>query len=296
MMVNAGMLEAMDHHIGRLVSHLEATGDLSNTVFIVTSDNGPEFNDPTSDSFFKLWMSRNGYHTDVERMGERGSMGAIGPEWASAAAVPGSLFKMYASEGGTRVPMIMFGPGVRKHEGFHGARTFVTDLAPTISDLAGLPTTTEMDGRSLVPVLRGDVMEVRGEDEPVGLEVAGNSALFQGRYKLTRNTLPHSDAEWRLYDLQTDPSESRDLSADRPELRKKMLAEYERYAASAGIVALPRDFDIQAQIGLNVRKKLISRNLPALAAAAGVVALVVLTIFCFVRRQRYQARSHLIRR
>ncbi|MFK7895203.1 MAG: sulfatase-like hydrolase/transferase [Myxococcota bacterium] len=296
MMVNAGMLEAMDHYVGELVSYLESTGDLSNTVFIVTSDNGPEFNDPTSDSFFRLWMSQNGYHTDVERMGERGSMGAIGPEWASAAAVPGSLFKMYASEGGTRVPMIMFGPGIPKHEGFHGARTFVTDLAPTISDLAGLPATTEMDGRSLVPVLTGDVMEVLGADEPVGLEVAGNSALFHGRYKLTRNTLPHGDAEWRLYDLQTDPSESRDLSAERPDLYKEMLAEYERYAASAGIVALPKDFDIQAQIGINVRKELISRNLPALAAAGGVVVLAVLATFDFVRRRRHQTRSHMIGR
>jgi len=39
MMVNAGMLEAMDHHIGRLLDYLEREAVLSNTVFIITSDN-----------------------------------------------------------------------------------------------------------------------------------------------------------------------------------------------------------------------------------------------------------------
>ena len=45
MAVNAGMLEAMDHHIGRLIDWLERNGELDNTLFVVTSDNGPEFND-----------------------------------------------------------------------------------------------------------------------------------------------------------------------------------------------------------------------------------------------------------
>ena len=90
MMVNAGMLEAMDHHAGRLIAYLEATGDLANTVFIVTSDNGPEFTDPVSDPSFRVWMGANGYHADPDRAGEPGYMGAIGAEWASAAAVPGA--------------------------------------------------------------------------------------------------------------------------------------------------------------------------------------------------------------
>jgi arylsulfatase A-like enzyme len=42
MQVNAGMIEAADYHIGRLVDHLEASGQLDNTIIIVTSDNGPE--------------------------------------------------------------------------------------------------------------------------------------------------------------------------------------------------------------------------------------------------------------
>ena len=42
MQVNAGMIEAADYHIGRLLDHLEKTGRLENTIVVITSDNGPE--------------------------------------------------------------------------------------------------------------------------------------------------------------------------------------------------------------------------------------------------------------
>ncbi len=47
MAVNAGMLEAMDFHIGRFIAHLKQTGAYDNTIFFVMSDNGPEPNLPT---------------------------------------------------------------------------------------------------------------------------------------------------------------------------------------------------------------------------------------------------------
>ena len=284
MMANAGMLEAMDHHIGRLIAYLESTGDLDNTVFVITSDNGPEFNDPATDPTFRMWMGQNGYHTDVERMGERGSMGAIGPEWASAASVPGSLFKMYVSEGGTRVPLIIRAPGVTQ-PGFNPALNFVTDVAPTLAELAGLPP-TDMDGRSLIPVLTGTAAEIYGDDEPVGLEVAGNAALFKGRHKLTKNTRPHGDAQWRLHDLSRDPAELRDLSGELPELREQLLAGYQRYADALGVIPLPVDFDIQAQIGVNVQRKLLARSMPTLIAIAAAIIVLILVGYAFHRRRR----------
>ena len=67
MAVNAAMLEAMDFHIGRLMAHLEASGELENTLFVVTSDNGPEASAIVELPGFGLWMALNGYHYDVER-------------------------------------------------------------------------------------------------------------------------------------------------------------------------------------------------------------------------------------
>ena len=278
MMVNAGMLEAMDHHIGRFMTYLEHLGELENTVFVITSDNGPEFGDPTGERLFGLWMSQNGYHTDPERLGEKGYMGAIGAEWASAAAVPGSLFKMYASEGGTRVPLIISGAGIAASSGFNSALSFVTDIAPTIAELAGHDALGSMDGRSLVPVLTGLTDEIYGDDEAVGMEVAGNAALFKGRYKLTRNTKPHGDAEWRLHDLRIDPAELQDLSAQLPLLRNEMLADYEAFAAQVGVIELPKDFNIQAQVGLNTLRQFLLRNLMEIIFAATLVVLLILLL------------------
>ena len=284
MMVNAGMLDAMDHHIGRLIQYLESSGQLENTIIVVTSDNGPEFGDPASDSRFRAWMSQNGYHTDLNQLGEKGFMGAIGPEWASAAAVPGSLFKMYASEGGTRVPLIVRGPGIAPQE-FNNALTFVTDVAPTIAELAGL-SSEGMDGKSLRPLLTGDATEVYADDEPVGLEVAGNAALFKGRYKMTKNTLPHGDAEWRLHDLHQDPMESVDLSNKLPEVRAVLLADFDRYADAMGVVPLPKDFDIQAQIGTNTMNKVLARQMPTFIVAGVVGIALIVGVVLFIRRRR----------
>jgi arylsulfatase A-like enzyme len=44
MQVNAGMMEAADFHLGRLLDHLQTRGQLDNTIVVVTSDNGPEYN------------------------------------------------------------------------------------------------------------------------------------------------------------------------------------------------------------------------------------------------------------
>ena len=88
MSVHAGMLEAMDSHIGRLINFLRERDELDNTLFVITSDNGPEPSDPSAIRLNKLWMATHGYAIKIETLGEKGSMGFIGPEWASATASP----------------------------------------------------------------------------------------------------------------------------------------------------------------------------------------------------------------
>ena len=288
MMVNAGMLEAMDHYIGQLVTYLEAEGELSSTVFVITSDNGPEFNDPSTNEAFISWMNQNDYHLDRERLGGQGYLGAIGTEWASAAAVPGSLYKMYATEGGTRVPLIVSGPGVERQQGFNGALNFVTDIAPTVADMAGADA-AGMDGRSLLPLINGDASLVYGETDEIAMEVAGNAALFKGDYKITRNTRPHGDFVWRLYNVAEDPAEAHDPSADLPDLKSQMLAAYSRFEDQLGVVPVPKDFDIVGQIRANTTAVVLRRNLPTFLAI-GIGALAVSAVLFLMIRRRRAAR------
>ncbi|MBO6701374.1 MAG: arylsulfatase [Pseudomonadales bacterium] len=285
MMVNAGMIEAMDHYIGQLVDYLETEGELDNTVFVITSDNGPEFNDPSTNAAFMQWASQNDYHIDMEQPGGIGYLGAIGTEWASAAAVPGSLYKMYATEGGTRVPMMISGPGVPRVEGFNSALNFVIDVAPTIAEMAGVES-QGMDGRSLLPLLTGDAESVYGAEDEIGLEVAGNAALFKGDFKLTRNTRPHGDFVWRLFNVRVDPAESSDLSGEMPELKAEMLAAYKAFEVEYGVVAVPEEFNIVDQIRSNTAAVVFKRNLSTILLSAFGFLLVLVAAMLFIRRRR----------
>ena len=279
MMVNAGMLEAMDYHIGRLIDWLESQGELENTVFVVTSDNGPEHNDIVNSPGMGLYYLTSGYNADIETMGEKGSLVSIGPEWASAAASPSRLFKFYSSDGGIRVPLIISGAGIPQAE-TRSSFAMVTDIVPTLSELVGV---TELDnsndititGRSLLPVIRNQSPFTYGPDEAVGLEVAGNSALFKGRYKLSRNMPPHGDGVWRLYDIQQDPGETRDLAADKPELLAQLMDDYRDYARDYGVQEMPEGYDSVKQIFINTAGVYIDAY-GRVMLAAGILLLLAL--------------------
>jgi arylsulfatase/uncharacterized sulfatase len=254
MAVNAGMLEAMDYHIGRFIDHLKKRGDYENTVFFVLSDNGPEPNAPSDIPGFSQWLWWEGYSRDPETLGEKGTYAFIGPEFASAAAAPGAFFKLYAGEGGIRVPFIVAGPGIPP-AGHVADFSFITDIAPTILELANVDQVEEVDGRAVKPMtgrslmpLLGGATPHYGPEDAVGLEAAGNAALFRGNYKLVRNMPPHGDGEWYLYDMALDPGETRDLSAERPELFADMRAEYDRFASDAGVLEIPEGYEQMAQL------------------------------------------------
>ena len=262
MAVHAGMLEAMDFHIGRLITHLEAVGELENTLFVVTSDNGPEPTNMTDTLLMRVWMTFNGYDYDLENLGEKGSMGFIGPEWANATAAPGALFKFYAAEGGIRVPLIFSGAGIEARAPIDSI-AMVTDVTPTILDFAGVEASENdpvpINGRSLRSVLEGIAAETHAATTPIGLEVAGNSALFLGDYKLTRNTPPYGDSIWRLYNLSVDPGETNDLAAEDPERMEAMMAHFQDYVEEFGVIELGDDFDVEAQMVANTIPKLLAQ-------------------------------------
>ena len=107
------------------------------------------------------------------------------------------------------------------------------------------------------------------------MEVSGNAALFRGNWKLVRNMAPHGDGRWRLFDMATDPGETRDRSADQPELYRSLLADYAAYERRVGVQPLPAGYSSMKQVARNAIERQIGFALPALGAlAAGLVALV----------------------
>jgi|AntAceMinimDraft_12_1070368.scaffolds.fasta_scaffold06112_4 arylsulfatase/uncharacterized sulfatase len=293
MEVNAGMLEAMDRQIGRFIDHLKAENKFENTIFVITSDNGPEFNRGDDDPRLAFWMSLNGYHVGLDGMGERGSWGFIGPEWANAAASPGSLFKFYATEGGIRAPLIVAGPGVVPQQVYSPA--MVTDLAPTLLDLINSPSPPDdaraMTGRSLLPVLTGEANTVYAPDDVRAIEVSGNAALYKGDYKITRSMPPVGDGAWRLFSMLDDPGETTDLSAAEPEMMANMLTAYTDYASEMGVLDMPADYNSLVQIERNTQARLLRRYGWHLAALGLVLLAFLYGIYRSVRVILRRART-----
>lgn len=287
MEVNAGMLEAMDFYVGHLIEHLKAQGLYENTIFVVTSDNGPEPTRGDNDWRLALWMKFNGYRLGLKNIGERGSWGFIGPEWANAAASPNDLFKFYAADGGVRVPFVIAGPGI-PHEHVKSF-AMVTDVAPTLLDLANVkPDESDMrpmTGRSLVAVLEGKAESTYGPNDPVGIEVSGNTAFYLDGFKITRNMPPMGDGQWHLFDIRLDPGETVDLSSQHPDVKTKLLDRYAAYAKKMGILEMPAGYDSTAQLDVNVRKRIIARYwwIPLTLGVFGLV-LLALAIRIVVRR------------
>lgn len=128
--------------------------------------------------------------------------------------------KNVAYEGSARIPFLLSAP----HQLGVVPRTVVetpvtlADVMPTLLDLAGLDIPRTVDGRSLVPLLRG---EDGFEREWIHIENAnGTQALTDGRHKYIWWA---TDGREQLFDLRKDPGELHDL-ARLPAARKRLAA------------------------------------------------------------------------
>jgi arylsulfatase A len=208
------VLAEIDASVAAVLAALDRTGRADDTLVIFTSDNGP-------------WLSY-GNHA-----------GSAGPLREGK----GTSF-----EGGVRVPCVARLPGVIPAGRVCDAPAMTIDLVPTIAALAGDPLPTDPDGHVVVAGRRIDGRDVRAVLRGNGAEAAKPpvylfwyadnqlQAVREGNWKLL---LPHKShtmagqpsgkdglpGRYRpmlvgreLYDLATDPAESRDVAADHPEV------------------------------------------------------------------------------
>jgi arylsulfatase A-like enzyme len=156
--------------------------------------------------------------------------------------------------------MFISGPQVTRSRGTEMALTHVTDIAPTLLQLAHVPlpgtqykgqAVEAIAGVSLVPLLQGQSQQIRNDQTPLGYELSGSAALFKGGYKLVKNLPPVDDGSWRLYDLRTDPAEAHDLGLSHPELRAELERDYAAWAIAHGVLDMPPGYNPQTQVLIN---------------------------------------------
>jgi glutathione S-transferase len=290
--------------------YLKETGQFDNTVFVFMSDNGAEGNDvwdrsldvtPIDKLFLKLWMKNNGSNLDYENLGTRGSYVNIGPSIASAAGSPLTFHKFFAHEGGMRVPLIMSGPGITEACRMSSAFSFVTDIAPTLLDIAGVNnpqneyqdrTVESMVGQSILPLAQGKTERIHAADKTIGYELGGNAALFQGDYKIVMDRGPVADGQWHLYNIVTDPGETRDLKEAMQERFSAMMAAYRKYVIDNNVRPVSEDYSFQKQLGINLAITQLKAGSPILytliALLILLLALVAYLVRNLVKRHRHR--------
>ncbi len=180
--VYAAMIEHLDENIGRLLAAVDEAGLTDQTTIIFASDNG----------------------------------GLATAEGSPTSNAPLREGKGLLYEGGTRVPLVVKGPGVHRPGGVCTAPVTSPDLYATILEMAGAPRSLaeSYDGRSLLPFLQGSDSPDR---EPLFWHYPhyGNqggtpaSAVRRGDFKLIEFLEDHSV---ELYNLADDIGESRNLA------------------------------------------------------------------------------------
>ncbi len=132
----------------------------------------------------------------------------------------GLIGKQNLYEHSMRVPLIVAGPGIAADKRSE-AMCYLFDVLPTLGKLCGVATPPGSNGREFAAVLKDPAQPAR-PFLMFGYKSI-QKALNDGRWKLIR--YPHVDRT-QLFDLQSDPYETKDLSAlpEHAERIKAMLA------------------------------------------------------------------------
>jgi arylsulfatase A-like enzyme len=186
-------------------------------------------------------FAENGHNS----IGRKGTYTEYGPAWAQVGMTPFRVYKGWTSEGGIRSPLIVSGPGVKgAGEINNTAVLHVKDIVPTVLELAGVehPTTYEggnvapVQGKSWVEMLEGKTQSPRTPEDWLGWELFGNRAIRQGDWKISWLYRPLGTADWQLFNLVEDPGEQSDLSDKFPEKRMELVALWDEYAKTNGVI------------------------------------------------------------
>lgn len=189
----AAMITHIDTQVGRLVKRLKELGIYDNTLIIITSDNGPACNSNSPMEFFRS-----------------GGPFKCGKGWG----------KSSLHEGGIRMPFIASW-GERLKPGISGYTGQFTDLIPTFAELAGAKA-PQHDGISFVPTLLG---KVQPQHDYLYWEFPASKgwlAVRQGPWKGLVRNVARGESHMEIYNLEEDPRETTDVSAQHPELVARM--------------------------------------------------------------------------
>ena len=165
-----GYCSYIDHQIGRVLAALEASGKAGDTIVLFTSDHGD-------------MLAAHGF---VFKLGHCGYDELL------------------------RVPFLLRCPGRIEAGSTSDALVSSVDVLPTLLEMMRVPAPETLDGRSFVPLLRGEAEKHR--EALVCNSAEHNLTIVSTQWKYVLNWDPRDLDE--LYDLVADPGEKANLAAD----------------------------------------------------------------------------------
>lgn len=205
------MIENIDDNVGRLMAWLRESKLAENTLVI--------------------WMTDNGRATPGYNAGFRGNKSTV-------------------YEGGIRSPFFAYWPGKFKPGVVSDKIAAHVDIAPTLMTVCKLeePTDIKLDGYSLWPLLTGNQDKIDWPDRTLFIQSHRgdvpvqyhNFAARTQDWKLVsatgfgQETLPPGGPKFELFDMKTDPYETRNVAAEHPDVVERLKAEYEAWFQDVG--------------------------------------------------------------
>jgi arylsulfatase len=286
MEVYAAMIDMMDQGIGKIISTLEQKGILDNTVIFYMHDNGgcaePLDSDQPEVAMTAEQKQMHPYSKDSIFVGKkpvytregqfiRSGMGVMpgpantwvtyGIEWANVSNTPFKMYKHWTHEGGIASPLIVYWPkGISQKGAIRNTDAHLIDIMATCVDIAGISYPSNYNGNAIQPMegksLVGAFNNKPIERDFIFWEHEGNRALKFGNWKIVSKTEKNKvftekdQNAWELYDLQTDPSETKDLASQYPQKVKELALVWEKEAIRTKALPWPWDKKTKKQTSL----------------------------------------------
>ena len=262
----AGFLEHTDAQIGRLIAYLDQSGQIDNTIILLTADNGASqeggaegisvtarYGPPILDDVDEI-QSR------LDEIGGPRSSPNYPWGWAQAGNTPLKWYKQNTHGGGVRVPLIVHWPdGVADRGAIRNQFHHVSDMLPTVLETLGTSPPETYRGASQMPVSGTSFAYAFNEaDTPTRksvqyFEMLGHRGIWADGWKAVarheRNS-PWSDEEWELYHVAEDFSETNNLAETEPERLRQLIDLWWVEAGRFGVLPLDDRGPQQGVLGM----------------------------------------------
>jgi arylsulfatase len=274
--VYAGFLSHADNEIGRLLDHLEESGELENTLIVLVSDNGASGEGGPNGSVNENKIF-NGLPDLIEEnlpfideLGSPRTYNHYPTGWAWAFNTPFKMWKRYSNfEGGTADPMIVSWPKGVEATGVCRRYVHATDIVPTVYECLGIEPPEVVKGHTQHPIEGISFAatfadpEAKTAKQTQFYSMLGTRAIWHQGWKATavapaapETWSNFSTQRWELYDTENDPSECHDLAAQHPERVQDLVSRWWVEAGRYG--ALPIETRTAVEI-LGVQRPQLSK-------------------------------------